>query len=608
VLEQSGTGDETAAAASTSHVPPRSGSGAVTLHCLVLIAIVAALWAPRLRGPIDMRWDAGVYYVLGTSLAEGKGYRLLNEPGDIAAVQYPPLLPAMVAVTQAALGTSDITVVGPWLRYWSIATTFAFVLLSYALLARHVSGWWAMVGAAFTALYINTFYLSDNLYAEIPFGVATMVFLLATGTRTPRDGERAPSWREPLAAIAAVAAYLLRTAGVAVLAAWVFDAMLARRWKLAIGRAAIAAIPMLAWQGYLWSVTHGDGYRQVAYEYQRAPYYYSNVTYAENTKLIDPFKPEDGVVSLRARAKTTVRNGWELVVSSGAAMSTFHDIWTNEFRWVGWKALGLGGTRRWELMAYAAVCTLAVIAFAGAVIVWRRGGRMVVLYALFTYGLLLLVPWPQQYVRYLMPLTPILWLFALVAMSAAVAATRGWPRMATVTVAALVVVGVALVQLWALAWSFKGGVNTVEYHAADGRRVTGKLLYFSPPWQGLLESLQWVRERAAPDDVVATTIPHSAYAWTGMKSVLPPLERNRDEARRLLDTVPARYVVTDILQYPRISQRYVAPAVSQDPRWRKVYTSSVGSSSVYERVPPGEVPATAPATAPTTRNANEGAR
>ena len=41
----------------------------------------------------------------GTSIAEGKGYRLLNEPGEIKAVRQPPLLPAFVTVTLGA---------GPW--------------------------------------------------------------------------------------------------------------------------------------------------------------------------------------------------------------------------------------------------------------------------------------------------------------------------------------------------------------------------------------------------------------------------------------------------------------------------------------------------------------
>jgi hypothetical protein len=31
-------------------------------HVLV-VAMALLLWAPRLSGPIDLRWDAGVYYV-----------------------------------------------------------------------------------------------------------------------------------------------------------------------------------------------------------------------------------------------------------------------------------------------------------------------------------------------------------------------------------------------------------------------------------------------------------------------------------------------------------------------------------------------------------------
>ena len=83
---------------------------------LLLLALNTALWAPRAYGPIELRWDAGVYYVLGTSLAEGKGYRLLNEPGEIRAVQYPPLLPLVIAAHQWAVGTSDPVICGTALR------------------------------------------------------------------------------------------------------------------------------------------------------------------------------------------------------------------------------------------------------------------------------------------------------------------------------------------------------------------------------------------------------------------------------------------------------------------------------------------------------------
>ncbi len=105
-------------APSASIIPPAGPTwrarmlSADAVALLVVIAVAALTWLPRSKGPIDLRWDGSVHYILGTSLAQGKGYRLLNEPGEIAAVQYPPLLPAIVAAHQLVLGTSDPWVVG----------------------------------------------------------------------------------------------------------------------------------------------------------------------------------------------------------------------------------------------------------------------------------------------------------------------------------------------------------------------------------------------------------------------------------------------------------------------------------------------------------------
>ena len=51
--------------------------------CVVVVLVSLATWWARLDGPIDLRWDGGAYYILGTSLADGHGYRLLSEPGGI---------------------------------------------------------------------------------------------------------------------------------------------------------------------------------------------------------------------------------------------------------------------------------------------------------------------------------------------------------------------------------------------------------------------------------------------------------------------------------------------------------------------------------------------
>src|SRR6476660_9091832 len=107
--------------------------------CIALLLIWLAIWIPRLHGPIDLRWDAGTYYVLGTALAEGKGYRLLNEPGEIEAVQYPPLLPLFVAAHQRVLDTNDYIKVGSALRFSYFILSGCFALVIYFLARQLLS-------------------------------------------------------------------------------------------------------------------------------------------------------------------------------------------------------------------------------------------------------------------------------------------------------------------------------------------------------------------------------------------------------------------------------------------------------------------------------------
>src|SRR6185295_18913742 len=114
-------------------------------YLVLLVALAAGLWVPRLRGPLDLRYDAGVYYILGTSLAEGRGYRLLSEPGSIQAVQYPPLLPLIVAAHQRLAGTSDPAIAGHWLRITYAVVFLAYILAVYSLASRFLPAGFAFV-------------------------------------------------------------------------------------------------------------------------------------------------------------------------------------------------------------------------------------------------------------------------------------------------------------------------------------------------------------------------------------------------------------------------------------------------------------------------------
>jgi len=101
------------------------------IAALVLATLTTLCWVPRLKGPIDLRWDGAAYYVLGTALAEGKGYRLLNEPGDIQSTLHPPMLPTLIALHRWIVRTTDPAVLGHWLRLTYVVFFISYVLAGY---------------------------------------------------------------------------------------------------------------------------------------------------------------------------------------------------------------------------------------------------------------------------------------------------------------------------------------------------------------------------------------------------------------------------------------------------------------------------------------------
>ena len=193
-----------------------------------MIALALLLWAPRFSGPIDLRWDAGVYYLLGTSLAKGEGYRIASEPGSPEALQYPPLLPALVALHQWALAQRTLR---SWRRGCGVPTR-PFVVYSLVVLAlakRHLSPGFALAATALCMLHMMTIFLSDLLFAELPFAVVSVVFALVAASRLADVA--AVGTRDGVVCACRAQGFFLRTIGVALLAAWVMEALIRRRWR-----------------------------------------------------------------------------------------------------------------------------------------------------------------------------------------------------------------------------------------------------------------------------------------------------------------------------------------------------------------------------------------
>lgn len=565
-------------------------SGTITLiHCFaaefwseaLIILVATLLWIPRLSGPIDLRWDSSVYYILGTSLTNGHGYRIESEPGAPAALQYPPLLPTIISLHQRAIGTTDPTVVAPWLRI-----TYAILFLLYAvavlrLAKRYLRPVFATTATLLCLLNPFTIFLSDLLFAEVPFALISVLFALvaAAGYSPARHW-----WHQISSFVLAASGFLLRSAGIVLLVAWVLDAMIRRRWRLFYLRAFISLVPVLGWQTYVSHVRLSREYSHPAYEYQRAPYQQHNVSYLENMWLIDPFKPELGAVTVRALLSRLGTSLGTVPSAMGEIVSAKEKDWRGSVLWVE----GLVFTHRLlpVRLVRAPIFALSALVFAGIFVFIRRGEWIMTFVIVGSFALVCLTPWPGQFTRYLEPLAPFLTIAVMLGLVeiTGILSRRRIPHGALVMqrFAVFLLLLAIFVEVHTAAWLFGQRAEQRIAFAGNKTETATKWFLYDRSWQAWQESINWINTHAPPTAIVATSSPHFSYLQTGRLAVFPPMEADPVEERRLLDSVPASYAIVDQLEFSDMTRRYLQPALELDPGpWRIV--QKVGGASVYER-------------------------
>jgi len=542
---------------------PSTGAIAITL-------LVLSLWIVRLNGPIDLRYDAGVYYTLGTSLARGEGYRIISEPGAPAGVQYPPGLPAFVAVHELLLRSADPTVVAPWLRRSYAVMFLLFALASLALARSHVPPGFALLAVVLCLLQVNTPMLSDMLFSELPFSLVSVGLALALETERLKSHPRA---REIAGFVLASAGFLLRTAGIALLVAWVVEALARKQFRLAAIRVVLAALPFALWQAHVMHVRASDEYRHPAYEYQRAPYQFYNVTYGENLALADPFAPERGradAAVIFARAKANLS---KLPLALGEVVSESTAFWIS-----GVDALvsQIGINARWaEVTVLAPLVVLAALMIYGMATLARRRAWLMVVFSVTSIGLACATPWPEQLPRYLAPLGPFLAIATVVGMVRTIDALRGtngrWNRHAG-RILLGILIGLTLTeQAFATASCFRYRYRSPVIGGGKRTWSSPHFFYYDNAWADLNRAADWIAKNSPPDGIVATNSPHLVYLRTGRRAVFPPMEPDAARARQLLEDVPVSFVIVDDLDFLDIARRYALPAVSGEAaNWRLV--------------------------------------
>ncbi|MFO7893289.1 MAG: hypothetical protein R6U63_06135 [Longimicrobiales bacterium] len=466
--------------------------------------------------------DNTAYLALARSLLGHGGYLELWEPGQPPHTQYPPGFAAILAVVWA---------VG--LRSW---TALKLIMLGFSAVAVGLSYLWmrertTAIGAAALAflLAVSPGLAGENRWvlSDIPFWAVTMGSLLALARGRHR-------WGIALA----FAALGLRTAGLPLLLAIIGWHALRRRWKHA-GVTLGVLVAVIA----VWSLRAST---------LEAPY-------VAQFWLDNPYAPEAGRIGILDLLARIVEN-----VDRYAFTITFRTL--------------AGGVGTVGAIGGGLLLAAAAVGFARRVLGCEhpvadpgpepeaRGdaGRpsaasrlsarigVVELFAVLYIGLLLV--WPEQWAsdRFLIPVLPVLLVYA--AKGTEVIPGRAARRVVRVG-ALLAVLGLAVTPSLAL-WT-----GAAECRSAVQREGT-VFACLPPSERAFLELAEWSRDRLAEGAVVVSRKPRLWYWHSGYPGQVYPFSRDRSRVLEVAAEIEARYVVLDELG--GTSRAYLLPAVMEN--------------------------------------------
>ena len=381
---------------------------------------------------------------------------------------------------------------------------------------------YAAVVAAMSVLHSHTIFLSDFFAADVPYAFLGALFF-AVGAAGP------------VAGLIAVAGYGLRTAGVALLGTWVADAMLRRRLRGTLVRGLVAATAVLVWAGYTMHVKGDPAYAHPAYPYQRAGYQFYNVTYAENMAYVDPFRPELGRATGRQMLGRLLENVRGMPMALGEGVSVHRGWWHGEIDKINAR-FPTARVPMW--VANSAMLLMCVPVLVGFVLLVVQGQFLLTLYAIGSLAMIAVTPWPGQFVRYMVPLTPFFTL-ALVtvlvwsAQNAAQTRAVGWRALHATM---LGIVGLIVVQqALAMGRAFVERVPAVVTDRSSGERHEYRLFFRDQGWRdSTTRASTGSPAQASPGRSSATSAPHWAFLRTELLPADHAAARGRPQAGRVL--------------------------------------------------------------------------
>lgn len=346
---------------------------------LALVLLVACLLYAGSAGFFDLITssygsDVGHYVITAQSLAEGRGYRNVNDPAQPTTSLFPPLLPMLLSPIVALFPHSM-----PALRFFAILPSLGAVYAVHLYLRRAAPRWALGVTALF-AWSIFVVGVAAIPQSEMLFTL--LLFLVLLASETSVRGARTRASTLPVLLVLMTLAFYTRLIGVVLVAAVPLYLWLRGQRRNAVIVAGSAALAALPWFVYVYRDTGtliGPSY---------------------GNDFFGAAQPVLGPAAMARLAGSAVRNSvW---LATEGLPDTVTGLYMGQVQ-NALSALGLAWLLR---VAGLAITALMLLGF------WLHQRRGVTAAACFIviYGAVLLVD-SAQVPRYLLPLLPLLYLY-----------------------------------------------------------------------------------------------------------------------------------------------------------------------------------------------------
>ncbi len=471
----------------------RSGDHQTTRRWLIIAAVVGPLllflliYGMRLNHVVGHPYvDDGYYVLLAKALATGQGYTLINTPSPGIMPIYPPAFPGLLTLI---FKLSPQFPQNLWLlKLVSIAAMFGAGVIAYYYFARirELPAYLALGIAAATFLSPGlVHYATSTMMSECVFAFVQLLVLVAV-ERCVRLQDTA-AWRFALAgAVLASFVFLTRSIGATLIVAATVYLLKERLVRTAMIFAAATLLLVGPWVIYARSHAPTTAQKQEQKGYIVEGY--ATQFWQKQAGLSD-----SGTISL---AELPER------------------VWNNTANIVGQQVGLIVASRLLPSLGQAGLGVvsfiLSLLALAGFVSVVRERLTAAEIHVLLS--LMIIVLWPWDPVRFLLPLTPFLIFYLLMGVRAA----HHWHQRGSGIVNPQAGLMTATVLAWLLvAMTVVSHFDYIQAVDDQRRNGRGELADFDE----VEALLKWTRENTPADAVYASLNSPLVYLYTERKTI-----------------------------------------------------------------------------------------